>query len=823
MENCNQEEILSKPSEKTAIAYKGEEISYSRLHANIDRFRRSYTIDQGDRAVLFAENRPEWIYTFYSVWCHRGVAVTIDMSSNAEDVRHILRDCLPSVVFYSDKTAAVLESALQDSGLNPVRLNFDHMELPEPQEAQIRMSYRSEDTAVIIYTSGTTGSPKGVMLSYRNLSAVQEGYLEEKYYVPSDRVIAILPFHHVLPLQGNILIPLRVGALAVLLERLDSETILAALQKYKVTIIIGVPRLYRLLLDGIRAKIRKNPIASGLFHLSRMTGSYAVGKHLFKKVQDTFGGHIRYLVSGGSVLENEVLLGFKALGFKILNGYGLTETSPTIANNSEKDVRIGSVGKAHGNIEIRVIDEEIVVRGPMVMQGYYNHPQATAAVLRDGWFHTGDKGHLDEKGYLYVTGRLKEIIVLPNGKKVNPEEVEQKILAAHPILKELGVYQAGDSLGVILVPDFARVMQEGIVNLQETLRWTVIDAYNQTVPSYRKIHRITISRSELPRTKLGKLKRFLLPELAVRTSSGESLTREPEFEEYAIVKQYLQNGGKTDIRPYFHLELDLGLDSLDKVELLVFLERTFGVQLREGKLAEFPHLVALCEYLRDNKNQVGGEVINWKEILKEEIPLALPKRIFMLTLFKWVFKPLSRLYFRFEVKGLENVPLHDACILAPNHQSYMDALILASSLQSSIMKKTYFFAKEKHFHSALRRLVARNSNVIVMNLNSGLKTAIQETASVLKRGKNMVIFPEGARSRDGRLQPFKKTFAILSKELDVPVIPVAIKGAYESLSIGSWFPRPGKITLEFLAPLYPGGHDYDSLLQQTQSTIRQSL
>ena len=816
--------MIAKPSEKPALAFKDDEISYRRLHENIASFSSAFSLVRGDRAVIFAENRPEWVYALYSLWLHQGIAVPVDCFSAAEDVSYIINDCRPAIIFYSSQTRAVLRDALQQSDCTPLEINLDEVRpTAAPPCAETVISADQQATAVIIYTSGTTGSPKGVMLSHANLEAVHNIYFNPDYYTAADRVIAILPFHHIFPLQGTILIPLRAGAMTVIVHRLDSEAILQALQKHHITMFIGVPRLYRMLYDGITAKIKKSPAAAALFVLSKAVGSYGFGKALFKKVQAAFGGSIRFMVCGGSALDRELQCGFRAMGFKMLDGYGLTETSPTISNNSVHDIKIGSVGRTHQWVEMKIIDGEIAVRGPVVMQGYYNHPEATAAVLCDGWFHTGDKGFLDDRGYLYVSGRLKEVIVLPNGKNINPEEIEQAILVKYPLVKEIGVYQDGDVLGAILVPDFSRAIKEKIVNLQETLRWTVIDAYNNTVPSYRRLRGLTILRDPLPRTKLGKLKRFLLPALAKRAEPEAAAARQPEFEEYRMVKAYLESAGKPACQPWHHLDLDLGLDSLDKIELLVFIEKTFGLQLDDSRLAEFPSLVSLCEHLRDAKVHISREEINWREILMEEINLTLPKRIIILSLCRWMFKPLSRLYFKFEVLGQENIPADRPCIFSPNHQSFMDALIVASSFKRKIIKKTFFIAKEKHFHSALRRLVARNSNVIVANINSGLKNAIQQTAGVLKSGSNMVIFPEGARSRDGSLMPFKKSFAILSKELNVPIVPVAIKGAFESLSIGSRFPRPGKITLRFLKPIYPEGRDYETLLEQTQSMIRQSL
>ena len=815
--------MIAAPSEKTAIAYKSQEISYRELHEKIICFSRAYSLKPRDRVILFSENRPEWIYTFYSVWLNQGIPVPVDVFSNAEDVAHILKDCHPAVVFHSEKSAPVLETALYKSGQSPIRLCLDQIPTGTTSDSKVELDPDQTATAVIIYTSGTAGSPKGVMLSYNNLHVVQQGYIRQSFFMASDKIIALLPFHHILPLQGNILLPLRIGASAILMDRLDSEAILQAFQSYHITLLIGVPRLYRLLLDGLKAKIRKNIITTLLFYFSRGIGSVSLGKIIFKKVQTAFGGNVRFFVSGGSVLDPEIQKGFKALGFRLLNGYGLTETSPSISNNYPDDMKIGSVGRVFPGVEIQIIHDEIVVRGPNVMQGYYNNRSATDSVLKNGWFHTGDRGYLDKKGYLYVTGRIKDIIVLPNGKKVNPEEMEQKILASYPILKEIGIYQDGDSLGAILVTDLQQVMKSQIVNLQETLRWSVIDAYNHDVPSYRKIRSMTIHRGELPKTKLGKIKRFLLPQLARQTSPADPFTEEPDLEEYRLVREFLEDTGKANIHPHHHLELDIGLDSLDKVELLVFIERAFGVSLQEAMLVQFPHLLALCEHLQSTKTQVHSQTVNWNEILREPIHTSLPPRSTLLQFIRLLFKPLSILYFRFEVKGKENVPAHIPCIIASNHQSYLDVLFVTCSLKCSILRKTYFFAKEKHFHSSFRRAVAQNSNVIVMNVNSGLKAAIQQTAAVLKNGKNMVIFPEGARSRDGQLMPFKKTFAILSKELDVPIIPTVIQGAYESLSVGGLFPKPIKIILEFLKPVYPGGNDYETLIQHTRNHIQTKL
>ena len=275
--------MIAQPSESLALAYKNSHITYRELHENIVGFSGAFSLAPGERAIIFAENRPEWIYSLYGLWLHKAIVVPVDCFSSAADIAYIINDCRPALIFYSAQTAAVLEEALRTTDCMTLTLNFDEAAAPAALRAEFACEAREQATAVIIYTSGTTGSPKGVMLSHGNLQAVHNLYLDPAYFSPTDKTIAILPFHHIFPLQGAILIPLRVGAATVIVDQLNSEAILQALQKYRITIFIGVPRLYRMLLDGITAKIKKSPAAAVLFALSKTIGSYGPGKFCSKK------------------------------------------------------------------------------------------------------------------------------------------------------------------------------------------------------------------------------------------------------------------------------------------------------------------------------------------------------------------------------------------------------------------------------------------------------------------------------------------------------------------------------------------------------------
>jgi long-chain acyl-CoA synthetase len=426
---------------KTALVYQGVGISYADLITNIGRFAARYRLNPGDRMAIFSENRPEWIYALYSAWRHGGIAVPIDHMAPEDEVAHILNDCRPGVVFCSEKTKEVLSGAVGrlKSEDRPQVLVFEELQAGDSAPEPAGFSGSKDDTAVIIYTSGTTGSPKGVMLSFDNLMANIEAVSEGvRIYTPQDKLLAILPFHHIFPLVGTIMATLHVGATLVILDKISSEDILGAMKQHGITIIIGVPRLYRLFHKGLMDKINPSPAARALLNISRGLKSPALSRLLFQKVQQAFGGHIRYFVSGGAKLDEQVGGDLYAMGFEVLEGFGMTEAAPMITFTKPGQVKIGSPGTPSGDTQVRIEDGEVLARGRNIMKGYYHKPEETAAILKDGWLHTGDLGRIDKQNRLFITGRKKEIIVLSNGKNVNPEEIENRILSLSPLIKEIG-------------------------------------------------------------------------------------------------------------------------------------------------------------------------------------------------------------------------------------------------------------------------------------------------------------------------------------------------------------------------------------------------
>jgi long-chain acyl-CoA synthetase len=815
--------MLKNHGSRLAIQNGDQSISYQQFFSHIWHFSKEFTLNPGERALLFSENSLAWAVAFYAVWKHKSVVIPVDFMASASEVAYILKDSAPEVVFCSKKGVKLMQEAIYLADIQtkliilPQQFETENLtdevgEMPE---------YQPDDTAVIIYTSGTTGSPKGVMLTYRNLKqnvdAVSKGI---KIYHSNSRVLVLLPLHHIFPLAGTLIIPLSLGAMIAISPSLKTEDFLKTLQDNKITIIIGVPRLYAAIHKGIISKIDKSAVAKLLFKLAAKLQSKAFSKKIFKAAHEQFGGAVEFLVSGGAALDPVVGVDFQTLGFEVLEGYGMTEAAPMITFTQPGRVKIGSPGHMVQGTELRLVDGEITSRGPHIMKGYYNRPEETAAVIKDGWLHTGDLGYVDEEGFLFITGRKKEIIILSNGKNINPAELETELFKPE-LVQECAVFYVNDQLQLLVVP----VNPDNLPadQLEKKLREELLKPFNEKVSAYKRIHRIHFTNEELPRTRLGKLQRFLLADLAKENKTAQQTAIKIDNPVYEMLASFVEVEKQRKPLPTDHIEHDLGFDSLDKISLQAWIDQTFGIKIEPQELTNFSSVLALSEWIAANKTRMEDSHINWAEILREKVQLQLPVTWFTGNLAVWLSRAFFKTYFRFQAVGQKNLP-QGPFILAPNHQSFFDGMFVASVLHYKQVRGTYFYAKEKHIRPTWLKFLANRNNIIIMDLNRDLKASIQKMGEVLRRQKNLIIFPEGTRTANGHLGDFKKTFAILASELKVPVVPVSISGAFEALPRGSIFPKPWKkIRVEFLAPVYPENHSYESLASNVRERIQQKL
>lgn len=824
---------------KAAIIYKDREYSYKELLTGIKYYSTLLNIKKDSKVVVYVENRPEIIQSFFSIWEKQGIAIVLDAGYTPEQLLYVFNDAEPEYIYATNKNYKNAVAAKEMYGKDIEIINIDDIVVPKefrPDNYELNVD-NVEDTAVILYTSGTTGNPKGVMLSYKNLLSNVNAIKAINLVDETDRVLAILPYHHVFPLNINLLMTMYFGTLVVILDELSSEALRHALREYKISVIIGVPRVWEMLHKAIMNKINSSWITKKIFKICQSINSKALSRLVFKKVYNELGGSLRVMASGGAKLDPEVSRDYLTLGLPMIEGYGLTETSPIIAFNKPTNVKAGTVGEIIPDVEVKIAEDgEILVKGANVMKGYYNNPTATKEVIdENGFFHTGDLGKFDGD-HLVIVGRKKEMIVLSNGKNINPADIENEIMKGTDLIKEIAVMEYNNHLMAVVYPDFDLIKHRNITNIKESLKWEIIDKYNVTAPKYRKILEVKIVKNELPKTKLGKVRRFMLNDFlkgevveegaegtVVNQQSKKEIEVPEELKEiYTRLKENIERNYDAQVTPDAHLELDLGLDSLDIVEILSFVENSYGVKIKEEEFTNIKNVLTLAEFIKNHGGTFSSVEIDWKSILNERIDIDLPKSAWVGKLIRIITMPIFSLYFSLKKESQDKIS-NEPAIYVGNHQSFLDALMFNQAIPMKMMNDTYYIATVVHFDTPLRRYLADRGNVLIVDINKNLKETLQVSAEVLREGKNLVIFPEGARTRDGELQEFKKTFAILSKELNVPVVPFGIKGAYKAMPYGSKFPSMYPIKIKFFDKICPENLTIEEIVEKSKEEIESWL
>ncbi len=817
--------VFLKDYGKTAMIYDGREYSYRDVILGAKSFSERIEIKKEDRVIIFMENRPELLFSFLGIWDKQGTCVCLDGGFSGEELAYYIKDSKPKYIFTSKNNYEAAKKGAELAEEDVKILVVDN--IPVDYQGK-NMTIEIEDkyfVSLILYTSGTTGNPKGVMLMFDNILVNMEGLDEYKMFQETDRVLALLPMHHIFPLLGAGVVPLGKGATIVFLKEVSSQAMVEALQKYKITFIIGVPKLWEMLHKKIMEKINGGKVTKAVFRLAEKINSKSFSRKIFKKVHEGFGGNIRFFVSGGSKLDPQVSRDFLTLGIDVCEGYGLTETSPMISFTPVNEVVPGSAGKILKSIDVKIAEDgEILAKGRNVMKGYYNRPEATAEVIdENGWFHTGDLGEL-KNGLLYVTGRKKEMIVLSNGKNINPVEIEQWISAKTDLIKEMAVMDYEDKLTAVIYPDFYKLHEEGVTNILETFKHGVIDEYNRQAASYKKILDVKIVQNELPKTKIGKIRRFMLKDVIEKKKEDIQDIKEPSTEEYKNISAFLKSIKNKPVLPNAHLELDLGLDSLDTVELLSYIEGTFGVKIDEKTFVEHCTVEKLAEYVEHHSNEMMNDTkIDWKDILSQDTEGEFPKSNTAGRLVRLLFKLPFTFFIKVKKYGVENIEQKEPVLFVGNHQSFLDGFIVSQALSGEVLDKTYYFAKIDHFRKGFMKFMGDNSNIILVDINKNLIGSLQMLGKALRNGKNIVIFPEGTRTRTGEIGNFKKFFAILSKELNIPIVPFVIDGAYEAYPPSSKYPKAGEVKIKFLEKIYPENMEYEELTEKVYKRISDEL
>lgn len=812
-----------------AIYYNQHCYSYQQLQVQVNYLADQWQgkVTAGDRIALMGSNSPSWVAAFFAAWKLKAVVVPIDPQSSVEEVTYILNDCQPRLFLCFEENSVKGSDALTELRescsliiLSPI---FDSLSTQVITNSQLSFFDSLDAPAIIIYTSGTTGGPKGVVLSYQNLLVnIRAVTSDIPIILASDRVLAMLPFHHIFPLAGTLLATMLTGASIVIPSSLSSDHLLQCLKQYPASLILAVPRFYSLIYHSMMKKINANLVGRLLFSLCRVLKSPALSRLIFAKAHQALGGRVRHLISGGAAIDPQVEQGLIDLGFSLLVGYGMTECAPMISFTRPKDIIKGSSGLPLPGVEVKIVDGEIWVKGDNVMQGYYHRAEATAQTMESGYLKTGDLGHTDSKGHLFVTGRKKEMIVLPSGKNINPEEIENKLLRTHPQIEDVAVTYYQKGLHAIIVPSQVKLSELGIHNLQEFFQVSVVDPYNAEVASYKRLLNFSLQTTPLPRTRLGKLRRHLL-QVGVTTNAHEAAAiplNSAEQRVFVKLAEQLQLLSSKPVMPGHHLEIDLSLDSLDKINLLAFVHNNWKIHIPEQQLAHLTRVDLLCQYIAEHASAASPVTSSAAELTTPEF--KIDDQVGVLGLFSFLASFLFPRPF-LKVRGRDYLPAVPSIFIS-NHLSYIDALLLIRILPYSILKNLYFGAKQKHLQSALATVFMRSAHIVPIDLNQDLAQAVDLMGQLLGQGKSILLFPEGTRSRTGELATFRRLFAVLAHEHQVPVTPIAIHGTDRYLPRNKLLPRLWqRIDCTILPPLFPQHKSVGELVTEAQSVIDNAL
>ncbi len=842
-----------------AIRYRYREVALfaGRLGAHL----ASCGIGRGDRVAFQGRLSPDWVVAYFGALRSGVVVVPLDIEYDERETSSILARLGCRAVFVSRERLAPMRRALAASGLSPLIFLLDE-EADEGEAIAIGRIFRSEiepcaaaevgpeEVATIFFTSGTTGQPKGVVIPHRSMTTTLGGLIRYLRVSPQDKVLAVIPSHHIFASLANILMPLIQGGAVVYPRTINSQEIMTTMERAGVTVFPAVPQVFYLLHRKIFDQIDRQPLPArllirGMLALTRrvreLTGLNP-GPLLFSRVHRLFGGRLRLLVSAASYFDPRIIGDFFALGFTVQQGYALTETFGGGTFTPYNDNLIGSAGRPLPGVDLRIDDPdesgvgEIVIGGDCLMQGYLDDPVATAEVLRDGWFHTGDLGSRDEHGHIYIRGRRKELIVLSSGKKIYPEEIEQHY-TQFPFIREMcvlgltgdGEYAQSERLHAVIVPDFEYMKENRIVNARAIIR-EGIEEYSASLPRHKRILGYEIRTEPLPRTTSRKLIRskIIAMESSSDSSSAATISRQQPGDEQlvaltssqqaiALLRRESRQTG--EIHLDLNLELDLGFDSLQRIEVIMQLEKAIGVTLGDDVSNQSLTVRDLLQRIAERLESGSGSTsetparLSWHEIIAAAESDDLAARyILQPTLFSRIghylvlrlLRMLGRIFFRLRVCGIENLQIERPFLICPNHEGYLDGPLVSASLPYNVIRHLFTLGYTPFFDSGLKNWIARNARVVPVDTDTNLGQAMKISAIGLKAKQNLLIFPEGVLSCDGELQVFRKGVGILAHELHVPIVPVAIEGSFEAWSkVGNGIRLFSPVTITFGKPILP--------------------
>lgn len=808
---------------------------------------------EGDRAILFAENQPEWGIAYLAAVQIGVIVIPIDPQTAEEEIFALAEYTESKAILASEACATRLQSTpIKPSveSASPEFLNINSSCQPfECEQTEISVPTDSELPAVpdnfpdvdidpdtvasIIFTMGTTVDARGAMISHRgfiaNVVAVSKALPPED----ADRFLSVLPLYHALGFSCNFLMSIYAGTTITYTNSLRPTSILAIMRETKTTVLIGVPRLFQLLYDTIKRYVVQSPEAM----------EAPIDPETVEEIQAALGGHIRVLVSGGAALPDEVYDRFMEFGLTIYQGYGMTEASPVLSVNPHHKSKRGTVGPEVQGVQLQIINPddngigEIVASSPSLMQGYYRNQAMTKQVIRDGLLYTGDLGYFDEEGYLYLTGRSKDVIVSGAGKNIYPVELEA-LYQHSPLISEICVvgmstdnlFEAAHAI-IVPVHDDNRDRTEVEKAIHQHIQKRA-----QDLPTYQHLQTVHFWDTELPKTSDAMIDRQRVKEVLqehLSRQTQEALQPDPVKDTLATDEN--EDASKSTVAPdtpagveeVIILELSrlarlpadqiqlnsnlgtaLGLDSMARVELLLLLESRLQRSIPDELIAKIQTVGDVTETVKTLQSDSAPPPIDEETsayIVRSESSLISAA---LATLFRFGVWAIYRCYFSIKCNGLENLP-REPYIIAANHSSHLDTLAIMTVLGDECKRLRVLAAKDYWFSTRFKSWFSGELlKFVPFDRHANFLQGLRISQEVLKQNECLLIYPEGTRSVTGELQPFKPGLGLLAYETGSPIVPAYIDGTYHALPKGRNLPRKSRIRVTFGRPIMPSsGHE----------------
>ena len=805
---------------------------YRHIHQDIAILRRN-RVKKGDRVIIWGQNSPGWASAFLAIASSGAVAVPLDFRGTAEFAKMVAKEVHPSFAWVGSRMPKVRLSC-PIHVLEPL-LIFDP-EKADVKKAQGRIQRATQsDLLEVVYTSGTTSRPKGVMLTHGN---VMSNVAQATASIPinsADVSISLLPLSHMFEQVSNLFGPLSFGSSVVHLERLNRRLIFDALESEHPTFVPIVPRLLELIRHNITMNIQpgktiRGVVQANMFDALRRISSafpHPARRLLYPGLARFFPpGVFRFFIAGGAQLDPETERFFDDLGLRILQGYGLTESSPVLAMNSPKLHKIGWVGKPVPGVKIQIAqDGEILAKGPNITTGYYHNPKKTKELFRNSWLATGDLGSFDEDGFLRIYGRKKDMIVTSDGMNVYPEDVEA-VLNRLPGVKDSAVvgWPRGGEESVHAV----LLLAKGFGSPS-----TIVAAANSSLPSYARITGYTTwPTSDFPRTTTLKVKKFHVLEYLERQGSREgkvgktAISTAASNPVYRIIA-HVTKQPLSSIKPKANLTADLGLSSLDRVELLAEIEDEYGVSLPDEVISPRTR-VADVERL-----------VRMKPVIETALPfrkwvLSRPARLIRDILQHTVLFPTIVWFTQPLVYGYANVKnLQGPSLIVCNHTSHADTPVLLMSLPHQLREQVcpvalleYFKVKGRHpvkqfFMSMLYEVVCLGAMIIPFPQTSGFGESMRYAGKLVDKGYSILVFPEGERTLDSKIHEFRTGVGLMAVHYKIPVLPVRVRGLFELLPRGAWWPKMSPSSIHFGKPFMVATDNYEEAALEIEKAVRE--